>query len=226
MITRLVGSTYECFWLYRRSLSSRLDRAKISNTFMIWTVLLQMYNQRDRILVLHEQGMRNCDIASRLQMSGGVSNGSMIPATPVTASEKQQKAHNQHHLDPPAHQKCVQRNSTVSMRKISRETGISRESVRQIDKQELRLKPYKLQRVKLLTADNKRVRLERCLRLLRHVTPPNWERILFTWWKAIQHRTTGADAPMRSARLQSSSSAKIQSPWWFGPEFAPPVRPL
>ena len=98
-------------------------------------------------------------------MSGGPSNGSRSLATPWP-SDKRLKAHNQHHLEPPAHQKRFQRNLTVYMRKIALETGISRESVRQIDKQELQLKPYKLQRVQLLTAENKRVRLERC-RLLR-----------------------------------------------------------
>ena len=67
------------------------------------------------------------------------------------------------------------------MRKIARETGISPESVRQISKYELQLKPYNLHRVQLLTGDNKRVLLERCRRLLRRVTPQNcMGTILFT----------------------------------------------
>ena len=66
------------------------------------------------------------------------------------------------------------------MRKNSRETCISRESVSRIAKQELQLKPYKLKRVQILTPDNKRVRLKRCLRLLRRVAPLNWEQIPFT----------------------------------------------
>ena len=45
----------------------------------------------------------------------------------------------------------IKRNSRVSMRKISRETGIKRESVRLIAKNELGLRPYKLQRAQLLT---------------------------------------------------------------------------
>jgi len=48
------------------------------------------------------------------------------------------------------------------MRKIARETGINQESIRQIAKEDLHLKSYKLQKVQLLTDDNKRVRLERC----------------------------------------------------------------
>ena len=39
-------------------------------------------------------------------------------------------------------------------------------------------------------------------------------------------RTTGAAAPSLPARLLSSSTVKIQSPWWFGQEFEPPVRPI
>ncbi|KAM8707532.1 hypothetical protein ACLKA7_005075 [Drosophila subpalustris] len=47
--------------------------------------------------------------------------------------------------------KRVKRNPRVSMRKIARETGIKRESVRQMAKKHLGLKPYKLQKVQLLT---------------------------------------------------------------------------
>ncbi|KAJ8954851.1 hypothetical protein NQ318_023415 [Aromia moschata] len=43
----------------------------------------------------------------------------------------------------------VRRNPRVSMRKIARQTGINRESIRQIAKEDLHLKPYKLQKVQL-----------------------------------------------------------------------------
>ena len=76
--------------------------------------------------------------------------------------------------------KLAQRNSPVPMRKIARETGISRKSVSRIDKQSFNFKQYKLHKVQLLTTDNKHVRLERYRRLLRRVAPPNWKRILFT----------------------------------------------
>ena len=109
-------------------------------------------------------------LASRLQMSGGQSNGSWSSATPVTVLGE----------EPPAHQKTGPTKLECLMWKIASETVISSESVSLIAKQELQLKPYELQRVQLPTADNMRVRLERCQRLLHRVAPLNWERILFT----------------------------------------------
>ncbi|KAM8702243.1 hypothetical protein ACLKA7_005106 [Drosophila subpalustris] len=76
--------------------------------------------------------------------------------------------------------KRVKQNPRVSMRKIARETGIKRESVRQMAKKHLGLKPYKLQKVQLLTEENKRVRLQRCRQLKRRAAGQRWERILFT----------------------------------------------
>ena len=75
--------------------------------------------------------------------------------------------------------KQVKRNSRVSMRKIARETGMKRESVRQMAKRELNLMSYKLQKVQLVTDENKRVRLQRCRQLKRRATAQRWERILF-----------------------------------------------
>ncbi|KAM8718286.1 hypothetical protein ACLKA7_000988 [Drosophila subpalustris] len=47
-------------------------------------------------------------------------------------------------------------------------------------KKHLGLKPYKLQKVQLLTDENKRVRLQRCRQLKRRAAGQRWERILFT----------------------------------------------
>lgn len=66
----------------------------------------------------------------------------------------------------------VQRNSRISMRKVSRETGISATSVRRIAKNELGFKAYKLQKAQFLTEQNKLVRVQRCRGLLqRHAGP-------------------------------------------------------
>ena len=46
------------------------------------------------------------------------------------------------------------------MRKVARETTMSRESVRRIAKNELGNKAYKLQKVQLLTEQNKQVRVD------------------------------------------------------------------
>ncbi|KAM8711927.1 hypothetical protein ACLKA7_012438 [Drosophila subpalustris] len=74
----------------------------------------------------------------------------------------------------------VKRNSRISMRKIARETGLKRESVRQMAKKHLGLKPYKLQKVQLLTDENKRVQSQRCRQLKRRAAAQQWKRILFT----------------------------------------------
>ena len=49
----------------------------------------------------------------------------------------------------------VKRNPKSSMRKVARETGLNREAVRRIAKNELGIKAYKLQKVQLLTDENK-----------------------------------------------------------------------
>ncbi|CAD5227603.1 unnamed protein product [Bursaphelenchus xylophilus] len=61
----------------------------------------------------------------------------------------------------------AERNSLVSMRKVAKETGLARESVRRIAKEHLQLQPYKLRKGQLLTEKNKQVRLERCKNLIR-----------------------------------------------------------
>lgn len=63
------------------------------------------------------------------------------------------------------------------MRKVARETTMSRESVRRIAKNELGIKAYKLQKVQLLTEQNKQVRVQRCRLLLRRAAGPE---ILFS----------------------------------------------
>ncbi|XP_055938024.1 uncharacterized protein LOC129968197 [Argiope bruennichi] len=74
----------------------------------------------------------------------------------------------------------VQWNSRVSMRKIARELRISYRSVRQMAKTELGLEPEKLQKVQLLTVENKYLRPQRWRKLLRRTACQYWERFFFT----------------------------------------------
>ena len=98
---------------------------------------------------------------------------------------------------------------------------MKRESVRQMAKRELHLMPYKLQKVQLLTDENKRVRLQRCRQLKRRAASQRWERILFTDEKlftveqAHNHqndKSWSAEAPGTSAiveHLQNPQSVMI-----------------
>lgn len=53
------------------------------------------------------------------------------------------------------------------MRRVARETGINRESIRLMAKNGLGIQPYKLQKALLLTDDMKKVRVQRCRELLQ-----------------------------------------------------------
>ena len=130
--------------------------------------------------------------------------------------------------------KRVQRNPTVSMRKVARETGINRESVRLMAKEDLNLKAYKLQKVQLLTNENKRVRFQRCRLLKRRAAGQRWEHMLFTDEKlftvgqAHNHqndRIWSAEAPGNSAIVEHRQNpqsvmvwggicASVKTPWF------------
>ena len=76
--------------------------------------------------------------------------------------------------------KWVQWNSRVSMRKIVHEMEISDQSVWQIVKTELGLKPYKLQKLQLLKWRKIFVQLKRCWKFLRWAASQWQKRFLFT----------------------------------------------
>ena len=63
---------------------------------------------------------------------------------------------------------------------VAKELKINRETVHQVIKNELKLKPYKLQKAQLLTDANKITRLERSRALLRRTAGDFWKRTFFT----------------------------------------------
>lgn len=108
----------------------------------------------------------------------------------------------------------VRRNLNVSMRKTARDTGIPRESVRQIVRVYLKLRPTNYKQVQILT-DNKCVRLQRCREFLRHHALLDRERILFPVEQAHNYqndRSWSVVAPGTSAfveRRQNPQSAMV-----------------
>ena len=143
-----------------------------------------MPKNRDAIISLYEAGKRQSEIVRMLR----------VPQQTVSYAIKRLKKLG-HKGDRPGRrrkrtinirqnlhiiQQRIQRNPRSSMRKVARETGISRESVRRMAKKELKLKPYKFQKVQLLTDENKRVPLQRCRALLRRSGAQRWKNFVFT----------------------------------------------
>ena len=109
-----------------------------------------------------------------------------------------------------------------SMRKIARETGINRESARLIAKNELGLRPYKLQKVQLFADKMKVTRLKRCRALMRRVAGQKWEKILFTDEKLFtveashnhqNDRIWSANSPGSSAIISHSQHPQSVMVW-------------
>jgi len=143
-----------------------------------------MSNRRIAILHLHDQGKRNCEIVRLLGVRGDMVSKTIKRFKEVGHAGDRPGRGRKRTVNTSQNRqiikKRIQRNSLVSMRKIARETGMSRESVRNIAKNELGLKPYKLQKGQGLTQENKRVRLERCRQLKHRAAGTCWEKIVFS----------------------------------------------
>lgn len=94
-------------------------------------------------------------------------------------TRKQQKMHHQNWQHQKLDQERLRQNSWVSMQKIILDIGISGRSVQRIAKEDLHLTSYKLQKVQLLTGDNKCLQIERSNCFLWGHAPLDWDRILF-----------------------------------------------
>jgi inhibitor of nuclear factor kappa-B kinase subunit alpha len=185
-----------------------------------------MSNQRTQILALHELKKRNCEIARSLRIDPAIVCRTIKRYKELGHDGRRPGSGRKRTVNTTANRKIikkrVQRNPRVSMRKISRDTGISRESVRQMAKKELHLKPFKIQKVQLLTDENKRVRLQRCHQLKRRAAAQRWERILFTDEKlfsveqAHNHqndRIWSPEAPGTSAIVQHRQNPQSVMVW-------------
>ncbi|XP_054715384.1 uncharacterized protein LOC129224863 [Uloborus diversus] len=130
-----------------------------------------MSNKRVAILELFRQGKRQCEIVRLLGVGKDLVSKAFKQYKKLGHDGRRPGSVRKRTVNTSANRKIikkrVQRNPRVSMRKIAHETGISDRSVHRIAKEELNLKAYKLQKVQLLTDDNKRVRLQRCCQLKR-----------------------------------------------------------
>lgn len=182
-----------------------------------------MSNQRDKILTLHSLGERYCDIARKLGIDPANVRRTVKRFEVLGHTERKLGSGRKRTARTAKHIKIVRervrRNPRVSIRKISRETGINVSTVHRIAKKDLHLRPYKLQKVQLLTDKNKEVRLERCRRLLRrHATQETLftDEKLFTVEQAHNHqndRIWSRKAPGTSAIVEHRQNPASVMVW-------------
>lgn len=179
-----------------------------------------MSNIRIAIIELFRAGKRQCEIARSLKVARQTVSDAVKRFNQLGHAGDRTGRGRKRTVRTSVNRKIikqrVQRNSRVSMRRISRETGISATSVRRIAKVDLRLKAYKLRRAQLLKNENKEIRLQRCRELARRHAAGNWKRILFTDEKIFtveQHHNHQNDRNWSSeAPGPSSIVAHRQSP--------------
>ena len=182
-----------------------------------------MSNKRSAILELFRKGMRQCDIVRLLNVPKQTVPKAVNRFKELGHDGRRPGSGRRRTVNTSVNcqiiRKRVKRNSRVSMRKIACETGMKRESVRQMAKRELNLMPYKVQ---LLTDENKRVRLQRCCQLKRRAAAQRWERILFTDEKlftveqAHNHqndRSWSAEAPATSTIVEHHQNPQSVMVW-------------
>ena len=188
--------------------------------------IFRMSNKDSAILKLFRKGMRQCDIVRLLNVPKQTVSKAVNRFKELSHDGRHPGSGTSRTVNTSANRQIIRkrakRNSRVSMRKIARETGMKRESVRQMAKRELNLMPYKLQKVQLLTDENKRVRLQRCRQLKCRAAAQRWERILFTDEKlftveqAHNHqndRSWSAEAPGTSAIVEHRQNPQSVMVW-------------
>lgn len=185
-----------------------------------------MPNNRAAITALHQRGYRNCEISrmlcvARETVSRVIKRFKELGHDGERPGKGRKRSVNTSR-NRQLIKKRVQRNPRISMRKIARDTGINREAVRRMAKNELMLKPYKLQKRQLLTEKNKQVRLQRCRQLLQRAAGKNWENFLFTDEKLFtveqahnrqNDRIWSANAPGPSSVVEHRQKSKSVMVW-------------
>lgn len=117
--------------------------------------------KRFSILELFKQRKRQCRIVCLLNVSLQTVSDAICRFKELDNDRRRPGSGRKRNTsnNPKANKKRVQRNPTFSMRNIAREIRISDQQVQQMAKTELRLLPYKFQKVQLLTEENKLVQL-------------------------------------------------------------------
>ena len=190
-----------------------------------------MEARRHAVIELYRCGKRPCEIVKLLQ----------IPQPTVSKAIKRYKEQG-HNIDRPRSgrprtartsknikkiRERIRRNSRVSMRKIARETGIDRESVRRIAKCDLRLRPYKLQTAQHLTESNMDVRMQRSRDLLETRGKGSYSRMRRCLRLKATTTTRMTETGVKNTRvtLTPSPTHSTQPLLWHGVEFVLRAKP-
>lgn len=143
-----------------------------------------MSRHREAIISLHEAGKRQCDIVkalgvSRQLVSMAIKRYNELGHTGDRPGRGRNRTINTSRVRHIIKQRLT-RNPQAKVRKISRDIGISRSTVRRIVKNNLNLRAYKLRKAQLLEDKDKKIRLERCRLLKQRAVTENWKNVLFT----------------------------------------------
>jgi transposase len=182
-------------------------------TLAIFAGTMNKESQRAVILQLHVRGERNCDIAKILQISKQSVSRAIIryqeldslsdrprSGRPLSATTGRIKS---------IIRSKIRRNPRRSMRKMAQEVGVSEWSIRNIVKNKLKLKPYKIQPVHLLTEKMKTTRLQKSKELLTRFADGAHRNILFSDEKlfTIEERYNKQNVRILSPNLPSANSS-------------------
>ena len=193
-----------------------------------------MANNRTAIISLFLNNIRQCDIARQLKIPHQTVSKAIKRYQELGNDMDRSRSGRPRTKNTAKTRKCIhdriKRNSRVSMKKIARETGINRESARLIAKNELGLRPYKLQKVQLLTDKMKATRLKRCRALMRRVQVRNGRRFfsqtrscsLLKLRIIIKMIEFGQQILLDLLPLSGTRNIPNQS--WYGVESAPRVK--
>ncbi|UYV67247.1 hypothetical protein LAZ67_5000032 [Cordylochernes scorpioides] len=140
-----------------------------------------MLNELSAIIGLFRQGKRQCEIVRLFKVpqqtvSKAIHRFNELGHEGDCAGRERKRTANIY-AKLKITKKRLQRNSRMSVRKIARETGISKSSVHRIVK---RNSTSRRTSTKNISSSRMRIRLERCRQLKHRATGQRWERILFT----------------------------------------------
>ena len=128
-----------------------------------------MKSKREAIKCLHDSGMRIAEISRCADVPDSTVRKAIKRYEELGTTSDRPRSGRPRTATDAAHRKKVrqrfERNPRRSLRKVGQEVGISHASVRRIVKNNLGLKAYKQQKVKLLTETMKATRLERTARI-------------------------------------------------------------